>query len=100
MKFALVMQCWQSHSKGESIIGLIKKNVGCPDCDIHLFGRQYSCNPYRESIILHTKQTTCCSYKYTFWTFIANLFCITKSLLLLYVAAHNLHTKLKQFLVL
>lgn len=65
MKFALVMQCWQSHSKGESIIGLIYKIVGCPDCDIHLFGRQYSCNPNRESIILHTKQMTCCSYKYS-----------------------------------
>lgn len=55
VKFALVMQCWQTHSKGESIIGLIYKIVGCPDCDIHLFGRQYSCNPYRESIILNTK---------------------------------------------
>lgn len=65
MKFALVMQCWQTHSKEESIIGLIYKIVGCPDCDIHLFGRQYSCNPYRGSIILHTKQMTCCSYKYS-----------------------------------
>lgn len=46
--------------KGESIIRLICKIVACPNCDIHLFGRQYSCNYIREYIILYIKQLTCC----------------------------------------
>lgn len=57
-------QCAKSTVKAESIIGLIYKIVGCPNCDIHLFGRQHSCNHYRESIILYIKQLTCCSCKY------------------------------------
>jgi len=50
--------------KGESIMRLICKIVGCPNCDIHLFGRQYSCNYYGESIILYIKQLTCCIHTF------------------------------------